>query len=263
MEIELETIENERLFLFEASDHIAFITNRVNADCHSHNYVQVTLGVEKDFEIVIENTSYFTKGIIVDSNTAHSLRGDKQWQLYLLINPESTFGETIKRELLTVGNVHLLTEKEIEKIMGAAVNDFLKAIDKEKYNKLLNHIKQTLGDFSLEAVKELDKRIEELLEYISSQPLEMLTVKDLSNRMYLSEGRLSHLFKVEMGISLSSYILHEKLKKALRLVFTGSSITDAALEAGFNNSSHFTRTVRDKLGMVPREITKDSRYMQV
>lgn len=263
MEIELGTIENERLFLFDASDHIAFITNRVNAECHSHNYVQVTLGVEKDFEIAVENTSYLTKGIIIDSNTAHSLRGDKLWQLYLLINPESSFGETIKRELLTHGRVRLLTEKEIDENMSLAINDCLKAIDKEKYKKLINHIKQNLGVISLENAKVLDKRVTELLNYISSQPLEMLNVKDLSNRIYLSESRLSHLFKVEMGISLSSYILHEKLKKALRLVFTGSNITDAALEAGFNNSSHFTRTVRDRLGMVPREITKDSRYMQV
>lgn len=53
------------------------------------------------------------------------------------------------------------------------------------------------------------------------------------------------------------------METAFHYIFSGHTMTDAALEAGFSSSSHFTRTVRDKLGMPPRAIVQNSRYMKV
>ncbi|MDG5788825.1 AraC family transcriptional regulator [Evansella sp. AB-P1] len=259
----LRNSQKNKLVLLDAEDHIAFFSNKVDADYHSHNYIQVTLGLEEDFQINIEEKEFLTRGIIVDSNTRHKLQGSKKWQMYLLINPESAFGEAIKSNFLREHEVNIIEYKDINIAIGPDIYDLIEKITSEKYYDLLKRIKELLKVTPNKVNNEIDKRVLDLLAYIESQPLDELTVKELSQIVFLSESRLSHLFKEETGVSLTSYILHVKLKKAFYLIFHGANMTDAAMEAGFNSPSHFSRSVRDKLGMAPSVIVKGSRYLQV
>lgn len=109
----------------------------------------------------------------------------------------------------------------------------------------------------------LDKRCEDVINIIKKTPLNKLTVPSLAGHVFLSESHLSHLIKEEVGISISSYLVYEKIRNAFHLIFEGNTLTEAAIEAGFNSSSHFSRCVREKLGMSPSIIAKDSRYMKV
>lgn len=251
------------LILFSCKDHISFLTNKVDTGYHNHHYIQITIGLEKNFDITIEEVSFMVDGIILDSNKSHKLHGQKEWQLYLLVNPESIFGELLKRTFLQDNHYYILEKKQANQVQQLAAQMLFSITSPIEYYKFITKCKQILGltDFGIEHM--LDDRIQDVLTYIEKHPLHRLSVKDLSKMIYLSESRLSHLFKEEMGIALSSYILHHKLEMAFHFIFSGFSITAAALEAGFNSSSHFTRSVREKLGMPPRIITQNSRYLQV
>lgn len=254
---------NNNLFLFDAKDHITFITNKVDTNYHSHNYIQVTIGLEKNFCINVEHREIDTRGIILDSNASHKLQGNNEWQLYLLINPESIFGEEMRSNILREDQIYILEKKEINRILQLDIYSITEIVSSKEYDNLMERLKEALNISPQNLAHRIDDRIEAILAYIESNSLERLSVKALSNIVFLSESRLSHLFKEEMGISLTSYILHEKIKKAFHLILKGFSITDAAMASGFSSSSHFTSSARDKLGMTPREITKNSRYMKV
>lgn len=260
---DLNQLYKNKLIIFDAKDHITFLTDKVDTHYHNHNYIQITIGAEKNFHITVEKDSIYTKGIILDSNTDHKLHGYNEWQLYLLVNPESIFGETIKKNLLKENKVYMIKEEEINDIMELNIQSISKITTALEYSKFIKKLKETLGISNYNLEHTIDNRIQEILNYIEAHSLDMLSVKELSNIVFLSESRLSHLFKEEIGISLTSYILHEKLEKAFYLIFNGSNITNASIEAGFSSSSHFTQTVRDKLGMPPRIITKNSRYLKV
>lgn len=255
-------ILNNQLILFHSDDHIGFITDKVDTSYHSHNYIQITIGLEQDFHITTEKDNFYTKGIILDSNISHKLYGYNEWQLYLLINPESLLGALIKRKFLHK-EVHLIGEKEIDDIVKFNIQSASEKFDLIEYDELIKKIREILGLTNPYLDHKIDSRIQEILTYIETYPLDRLSVKELSNIVFLSESRLSHLFKEEIGISLTSYILHKKVERAFYLILNGMSITEAAIEAGFSSSSHFTNSVRDKLGMSPRIIIKNSRYMQV
>ncbi|WP_315121187.1 AraC family transcriptional regulator [uncultured Clostridium sp.] len=254
---------SNELILLHSKDHIAFFTDKVDTHYHSHNYIQITIGLEKSFNITVENDFLYTEGIIVNSNISHRLYGYNEWQLYLLINPESLFGEVIKRNLLQEKQVYVLGEKEIRDVIQLDIKSMPKMINSIEYGEFIKRLKEVLNISNYNLQHKIDHRIQKVLTYIGDYPLDKLSVKELSNMIFLSESRLSHLFKKEIGISLTSYILHEKLEKAFYLIFNGLNITDSAIEAGFSSSSHFTRAVRDKLGMAPREIIKNSRYLKV
>lgn len=250
--------KDARLIIFDGEDHIAFITDKVNAIEHAHYYIQITIGLNDDFQVRVEGIETIVRGIIVDSNISHSLDGNDSWQYYMLINPESNLGLEIKRVFLKDNKTYKLDSDLIKKI-GPLLNEIECA---KTYQTFLSQTRDILN-INYKDHNILDKRCEEIINYIEQNSLDQLTIRTLAKLVFLSESRLSHLFKKEIGISISSYLLHMKMRKAFYLIFQGYKLTDAAIQSGFSSSSHFSRSVLEKLGMSPSMISKDSRYMQV
>lgn len=85
----------------------------------------------------------------------------------------------------------------------------------------------------------------------------------LARKAALSVSRLQHLFKDELGLSLSQYLLWLRVGKAVQLLERGVSLTEAAIAAGFSDSAHFSRTFRKMFGQRPSAMLKDSSSVQV
>lgn len=99
---------------------------------------------------------------------------------------------------------------------------------------------------------ELDERIRHCLEAIDTRlGLSDLTVKELSRISFLSESRLSHLFREQTGISIRQYILWKKVCLAVSRVVIGQSLTDGAHYAGFSDSAHFHKAFSNMFGVNP------------
>ena len=81
-------------------------------------------------------------------------------------------------------------------------------------------------------------------------------MNQLSRLVYLSQSRLSHIFKQQTGITLHSYLAFEKLHKTHQYYIEGKTLTEACLLAGFSSSSHFSATCKRMFGMSIREIYK-------
>lgn len=67
----------------------------------------------------------------------------------------------------------------------------------------------------------------------------------------LSESRLTHLFRQQLGLTLRHYQLWMRLRWAMRLWRDERTVSDIALGAGFYDQAHFTRTLRRMTGYVP------------
>lgn len=72
----------------------------------------------------------------------------------------------------------------------------------------------------------------------------------------LSESRLSHLFRAELGLPFRSYVLWLRLMRAAELTTQGLSVTDAAHGAGFADGAHLSRVCRRMFGIPPSEFTR-------
>ncbi|NUR30925.1 MAG: helix-turn-helix transcriptional regulator [Catenulispora sp.] len=68
---------------------------------------------------------------------------------------------------------------------------------------------------------------------------------------HLSESRLSHVFREELGLPFRPYVLWARLRAALSALSRGASLTEAAHTAGFADAAHLTRTVRTMMGDAP------------
>jgi transcriptional regulator GlxA family with amidase domain len=103
-----------------------------------------------------------------------------------------------------------------------------------------------------------DYRIRKVLESLEDDPA--TSVQELATLVNLSSSRLGHLFKLQMGVDLSHFLVNERLDKAAELLRqTDLSIKEIAARVGYHHSSSFDRGFQNKFGVPPADFRKRNR----
>lgn len=110
---------------------------------------------------------------------------------------------------------------------------------------------------------EPDSRIARVVELIRSDPADNLSNEALAEQVGLSGDRLQRLFKQTTGIPIRRYRLWHRLFVTSSMMAMGSTLTDAALAAGFSDSSHLTHVFKSMLGMSPSAVLRRSRQVRI
>ncbi|WP_448681758.1 helix-turn-helix domain-containing protein [Pseudomonas nicosulfuronedens] len=97
--------------------------------------------------------------------------------------------------------------------------------------------------------RELDPRLAKALQRIRALDDGALPAQVLAEEASLSLSQLERLFSGSLGLSVRRLVLWQRLRQALRLAMAGSSLTSAAIAAGFADSAHFSRSVRSQFGI--------------
>ncbi|MDD0841796.1 helix-turn-helix domain-containing protein [Pseudomonas sp. Gutcm_11s] len=95
----------------------------------------------------------------------------------------------------------------------------------------------------------LDERVAQALQAVDELLQDRLGAASLAQQVCLSLSQLERLFGVQVGLSVRRLVLWRRLRLALLLSWSGSSLTEAAHAAGFADSAHFSRTVRSMFGV--------------
>ncbi len=97
----------------------------------------------------------------------------------------------------------------------------------------------------------LDPRVERVLRAIRDST-EPQSLARLSSIACLSPDRLSHLFAQQVGLSIKRYALWSKVRRSVqRFSGAGRRLTDAALDSGFTDAAHMSRTFQSYFGLPP------------
>lgn len=97
----------------------------------------------------------------------------------------------------------------------------------------------------------IDPRILEVSKIIKREPDYNFSIHYLANQVDLSASRLLHLIKGETGSSYRQFRMWQRLRYAISVMGKPHSLTYAAVEAGFNDSSHFSRCFKARYGVSP------------
>ncbi|MDX1804086.1 MAG: AraC family transcriptional regulator [Alcanivorax sp.] len=108
-----------------------------------------------------------------------------------------------------------------------------------------------------------DQRIARVISLIRSDPANNLSNEALAEQVALSVDRLQRLFKEVTGIPIRRYRLWHRLFVTSTLMAMGSTLTDAALTAGFSDSSHLNHVFKSMLGMTPSMVLRRSRQVRI
>jgi YesN/AraC family two-component response regulator len=95
--------------------------------------------------------------------------------------------------------------------------------------------------------------ISQCQNYIYSHLHDKITVQELAKELGIHANYLSGLFKEQMGISLSRYILEEKVSRAKNLlVYSQYSFIEIAAYLGFSSQSYFSLQFKKVTGYTPK-----------
>ncbi len=100
----------------------------------------------------------------------------------------------------------------------------------------------------------ISKSITLCIDYIYSHINSRITIEELAEYVNLSPSYLSRLFKKELGVSVSEYIIKRKVEKAQNLLrYSDSSIIDIANYLSFSSQSHFIQVFKNTVGLTPKK----------
>lgn len=80
----------------------------------------------------------------------------------------------------------------------------------------------------------------------------------ISSTLGVSRRQLERDFHQWLGVSPSHFARLARFQRAARAVSDGAPLVDVALDAGYADQPHFTRSVRKLAGMTPRELQRAS-----
>jgi AraC-like DNA-binding protein len=101
----------------------------------------------------------------------------------------------------------------------------------------------------LPAVPPLDERVKKTMQLLFADP--RLHVEELAASNGLSYDRMSHLFMDDLGISIRSFQVWVKLRRALTGIRYGQSLIELAQLAGFSDAAHLSRVYKQVYGAPP------------
>lgn len=97
------------------------------------------------------------------------------------------------------------------------------------------------------------RTVRRVCEFIGTHYAESLSLKQLSGEAGLSPFYFQRLFLEKTGISPHDYLIQIRIGKARQMLIKGYSIAHVALDTGFSDQSHFTRTFQRLMGTTPGE----------
>lgn len=102
-------------------------------------------------------------------------------------------------------------------------------------------------------------RLKRVLDYIADNLAENLSLSQLATVADMSPHYFSELFKQSMGRTPHNYVLLQRIERAKQqLRDPKRNVTEAGLEAGFQNPSHFARMFRRLVGSTPSRFRADT-----
>ncbi len=241
-------------FLKLYSEIVIFAGHDVATRLHSHHALEIILSFDSNATVHADGFDYEGKGILLKEDIEHATRSDG-FAVFICISPESTLGKRLKvvlrKEKLLI--LSSKTVKQLKNYVGELIAN--EHSEKEIISFLTNALIQDIT--FVEENYTQDIRIKNVLDHIlcnSNKPIEF---KELLEIAFLSDGRLSHLFKKEIGIPIRKYILWCRVQQGIRYFLAGHTLTQAAHLAGFSDVSHLTRTFVKTFGMSPSQLLRN------
>ncbi len=259
--------EAANFYVYLSKGRVLLIGDSLENDEHRHHALQITINLEpNEFTLRQGDSEFTTQGIVIYPNAPHHVVSSDEWRAVLLFDAQTPYSQQIKRRLMAGASVYSLDADDLN-FCRTLLHDFrARAQSIETADNAISAIIDRLvGPIHTPPThnRETNPRIAKALSLIHHAQGKALTLSQLAEHVCLSESRLSHIFKAEIGIPIQRYLLWYKVVQTAFNIGRGMTLTDAAEEAGFADSAHFSRTFRAMFGTTPSQIIKPSRLVQI
>ncbi|MDV6235468.1 AraC family transcriptional regulator [Leptospira ellisii] len=226
-------------------------------ELHEHYSASLILSGNEPFGFRTASTDWVrSKAVFVRPNVEQQLNAPNGDVFVFLFDPDDL---RIRRTLFEFPGEY----RELEQDSYGRIAEFL--LPPVSENDALQIWKKTLNEFKKNEIlaRPMDPRIESVVKRLAVSVPENISWEEWTASTGLSESRLMHLFKEEVGIPMRKYIQWLRIKACVSYLAQGHSLTAASHEAGFSDQAHMSRTFREMFGLKPSLFLKNSSSVQV
>ena len=229
-------------------DHIMMCAKYRTPDPHNHLAVHFIAGLDGPVHCIVSGDSFDADAVFIASDVVHTAYAEAGDMLVFLFDAAGNIAKEAEKKYLC-GKPYCCVGAET----AVQLREIWRSNSPDDSDRLIT---QLMG---LDTVSSLprDERISEVLEYLRTlDEIPEDITSQLCCRVCLSAGRLSHLFKENVGISLHRYLAMDKMRKGYIHYLKYGNITEASMRAGFDSPSHFAATCKRMFGISFSEFIK-------
>jgi AraC-like DNA-binding protein len=216
---------------------------------HAHHAIQIVIALDGEVAICGKGEAWHKgQGVIIRPDAAHSFNCNGALGAMLFVDPESAEGTWLRNSLsrdITIVSGSRLTSpaQELRKFIE-------QPFESMEIGELIRHCVQALSPGAPPA-RRLDARVTTVLNTIRERADLRISLESAAEKAFLSPSRFAHLFKQQVGLPFSRYVLWRKLTRAMVAIASERTISAAAHAADFADAAHLTRTFYQMVGMAP------------
>ena len=247
-----------------------FLSKVRDSACNWHENIEVIFITEGQGYIKCgADTVKISEGeiFVINSEQMHHIYSDTVFSYYCLIIDESFCednGLDVKNSLFK----RKISDKEaIKKYMtivslykGKDINNYT-TLDRVKIRMaILNFVVELYENHIYNGSNEERKNkageeyVKKAMVYINESYTNPIGLEQIAQVIGINKSYLSREFKKHAGHTVHTYINMLRCKKAEQCISEGMSVTDAAMECGFETLSYFSRTYKKIMKVSPSEI---------
>lgn len=242
-------------------------------DLHSHNHYEIYFLVKGTRDFFLKDKMYKITSpcvIVIPPYTMHKTEGAEFTRINVNVTAETL--NPYELSVLTDMSEKVITfpEKGFEEIRAVLRGAEIESARDDRYAKdvlngyfsyLVILLDKASGRETLSPTTGTHKKASpvtlKIIDYISNNFSEKITLDDLSERFYLSKVSICSAFKRAMNCTVGEYLIRIRLNKAKQLLsFTKKSVEEIASLCGFSSGAYMGLIFKEKIGLSPLEYRK-------
>jgi AraC family transcriptional regulator len=227
---------------------------------HAHHAIQIVIAL--DGCVAIRGTDRGwreSRGIVVRPDAEHSFDCNGALGVMVFVDPESSEGAWLSASLRQ--DITTVPAARLESIVPAFRAFAEQPDEPEDVEALIRGCVHGLRPGRAPAHR-LDSRITAVLDAIRASDDLRIPLDTAADMACLSPTRFAHLFRDQVGLPFSRYMLWRKLTRAMVAIASERTIAAAAHAADFADAAHLTRTCYQMVGMAPSALMRGD-FMEI
>ena len=230
------------------------LSENINKKFSSHNHANhyiISLCIKGNVTATLENKSLLLKEnnfFIVPPFMPHAVNLTDTSSLVSLCMDKSYIENYNSQKGIEILETLLLSPKIREQITKPQTELLLQAV---------SCVYELHDTYKMELENDMLILCDRLAKHFSDS----LPLDSLAGDLYLSKYYLIRKCKRNLGLTPHKFHLQNRIRKAQTLLFTNKSVTEACMDTGFYDQSHFDRAFKNIVGISPTEYLASSKTL--
>jgi AraC-like DNA-binding protein len=210
---------------------------------HAHHAIQLAVSFDDPFELTLDDRLVVARAALIPSWEPHAFETSDRRIYYALVEPLGSRGTGLAqraRELLG---------RDLAELIPMAPEPA------PEPHSLVSYAERLICSLTAPCLTPpLSPHVISALAYLDSGLHGRPRLREAARAACISPSRLTHLFSQQVGIPFRRFVLWLRLRRAAEHAWAGSSLTEAAIAAGFSDLAHLSPVCKRTFGVTPAAI---------